>query len=291
MWSFAIQMMLTVSSKFHFLTFKYLSIQRWRCVDIRILKKKNLKHFWTMFLFEAFFFYLNRFSNLIFRFSCTTNKMNWLKDTRVRYSVRQLFVSWPIWFEFISMATVERASVIVQPYAISHRMSQMNRLIRIAAVWLKRSAVQSQWWTWPIRVRWLTIVFGLSNHQIVIFIWKRIFWFALTHLKIWVSAWLLNEISLIKSTNWILIAIELFIGNASSVVIRDGSTSNSTMLKKYDWPQIEGPHEKFQSFVTTLSSGFYISFKGVFLPESRFAIVYTAFSYMGMNNFIRFFLA
>lgn len=58
------------------------------------------------------------------------------------------------------------------------------------------------------------------------------------------------------------------------------------MLKKYDWSQIEGPHEIFQSFVTTLASGFYISFKGVFLPESRFAIVYTAFSYMGMNHFI-----
>lgn len=55
------------------------------------------------------------------------------------------------------------------------------------------------------------------------------------------------------------------------------------MLKQYDWP-IEEPHGKFQSFVTTLTSGFYISFKGVFTPESRFAIVYTAFSYMGMSQ-------
>ncbi|XP_055317756.1 uncharacterized protein LOC129576557 isoform X2 [Sitodiplosis mosellana] len=79
----------------------------------------------------------------------------------------------------------------------------------------------------------------------------------------------------------LLVRIDTFenMESASSVVIRDGSTSNSTMLKQYDWP-IEGKHEKFQSFVTTLSSGFYISFKGVFSPESRFAIVYTAFSYM-----------
>lgn len=53
------------------------------------------------------------------------------------------------------------------------------------------------------------------------------------------------------------------------------------MLKQYDWP-IKQTHEiPFQSFVTTLSTGFYIAFRGVFTPESRFAIVYTAFSYIG----------
>lgn len=71
-----------------------------------------------------------------------------------------------------------------------------------------------------------------------------------------------------------------FLGNKSNVIIRDGSTSDSTMLKQYDWP-IHTANGKFQSFVTTLSSGFYIAFNGVFTPESRFAIVYTAFSYMG----------
>lgn len=69
--------------------------------------------------------------------------------------------------------------------------------------------------------------------------------------------------------------------NSSSVVLRDGSTSDSPLLKQYNWPIDTSTENQFQSFVTTLSSGFYVAFKGVFTPESRFAIVYTAFSYMG----------
>lgn len=76
--------------------------------------------------------------------------------------------------------------------------------------------------------------------------------------------------------------------DASSVIIREGTTSDSQILKEYSWPfemtTTENPlaiKKPFQSFVTTLSSGFYIAFKGTFLPESRFAIVYTTFSFMG----------
>lgn len=87
-------------------------------------------------------------------------------------------------------------------------------------------------------------------------------------------------------TNCLTFHIDYFVlANASSVILRDGITSDSKMLKQYNWPfemrdgnQLEKP---FQSFVSTLSSGFYIAFKGVFSPESRFAIVYTAFSYIG----------
>lgn len=77
----------------------------------------------------------------------------------------------------------------------------------------------------------------------------------------------------------------------SSVIIRDGSTSDSPTLKEYNWPfemdnRRHSTDKPFQSFVTTLSSGFYVAFKGVFTPESRFAIVYTTFSYMGKINML-----
>lgn len=76
--------------------------------------------------------------------------------------------------------------------------------------------------------------------------------------------------------------------DTSSVIIREGTTSDSTILSEYSWPFETATTgnplamaKPFQSFVTTLSSGFYIAFKGTFSPESRFAIVYTTFSFMG----------
>lgn len=61
--------------------------------------------------------------------------------------------------------------------------------------------------------------------------------------------------------------------------VREGITSDSTLLDHFDWP---GDEEKpFENRVTTLSSGFYVSFRGVFDESTRFAIVFTAFSYMG----------
>lgn len=89
----------------------------------------------------------------------------------------------------------------------------------------------------------------------------------------------------------------LFPADESSVVLRDGTTSVSPLLKEYSWSfemldnnQLT-TEKPFQSFVTTLSSGFYVAFKGVFSPDARFAIVYTAFSYMGkVENLLKFFL-
>lgn len=76
--------------------------------------------------------------------------------------------------------------------------------------------------------------------------------------------------------------------DTSSVIIREGTTSDSPIVKEYNWPSeltaTDNPlatERPFQSFVTTLSSGFYIAFKGTFSQESRFAIVYTIFSFMG----------
>ncbi|XP_031625338.1 uncharacterized protein LOC116342012 [Contarinia nasturtii] len=93
--------------------------------------------------------------------------------------------------------------------------------------------------------------------------------------------WLIKPPNSYHLKTHLLVRIDTFenMGNTSSVIIRDGSTSDSTMLKQYGWP-IQTADGKFQSFVTTLSSGFYIAFNGVFTPKSRFAIVYTAFSYM-----------
>lgn len=70
-----------------------------------------------------------------------------------------------------------------------------------------------------------------------------------------------------------------FAANESNVIVREGATSESTLLEHYDWPRDK--IKPFTNLVTTLSSGFYVSFRGVFDESTRFAIIYTAFSYMG----------
>lgn len=67
-------------------------------------------------------------------------------------------------------------------------------------------------------------------------------------------------------------------------MIRDGLTSVAPLLQQYEFPTDSSIAKPFQSFVTALNSGFYIGFRGVFNAESRIAIVYTSFSYMGKNN-------
>lgn len=81
--------------------------------------------------------------------------------------------------------------------------------------------------------------------------------------------------------------IIITIDDESMVVIREGLTSESNLLQTYEWPlDRSSDSSSFRSFVTTLSTGFYISFRGVFNMESRFAIVYTSFSYVGKEQFI-----
>lgn len=70
-------------------------------------------------------------------------------------------------------------------------------------------------------------------------------------------------------------------------MMRDGLTSVASLLQQYEFPIDKSIEKPFQSFVTELNSGFYIAFRGVFNAESRLAIVYTSFSYMGKNNNMR----
>lgn len=73
-----------------------------------------------------------------------------------------------------------------------------------------------------------------------------------------------------------------FVANESSISVREGITSESPLLEHFDWPRDEMKPSK--NLVTALSLGFYVSFRGVFDESTRFAIVYTAFSYMGESR-------
>lgn len=65
------------------------------------------------------------------------------------------------------------------------------------------------------------------------------------------------------------------------MMVRDGVTSAAPLLELYEWPTMKAMTHTSQTYVTSLSTGFYVAFRGVFAPNTRLAIVYTAFSYMG----------
>lgn len=78
--------------------------------------------------------------------------------------------------------------------------------------------------------------------------------------------------------------VQLLAGS-SNVMVREGLTSVSPLLELYEWPLAKSPGSvQVQSFVTALTTGFYVSFRGTFGTKSRIAIVYTAFSYMGTKT-------
>lgn len=82
----------------------------------------------------------------------------------------------------------------------------------------------------------------------------------------------LRRVAFCNVRNWIP-------ANESSVQVREGITSESPLLEHFDWPRDE--IKPFKNLVTALSSGFYVSFRGVFDESTQFIIIYTAFSYMG----------
>lgn len=82
----------------------------------------------------------------------------------------------------------------------------------------------------------------------------------------------------------LLLGVDAFdnMGNASSLTIRQGLTSDRPILEIYQSPAEESLPST--SFITPLTSGFYVRFNGIFEMESRLAIAYTAFSYMGKSD-------
>lgn len=116
------------------------------------------------------------------------NMINCCKDTRAKFFGRRLFSYRPMWLAYDSMEMVALASDIVLLSNILRRISPTMLQIHTVVVLLNRLAVQLQWWTWPTLVQRCSIAFGWSNRRTVIFIWKRIFWFALTHSKTWVNS-------------------------------------------------------------------------------------------------------
>ena len=70
----------------------------------------------------------------------------------------------------------------------------------------------------------------------------------------------------------------------SEIIIRQGITSNRPELDRFDWPTMNDVSSK--SYIVSLNSGFYVSMNAVFSNESRLAIIFTAFSYMGKSKII-----
>lgn len=194
------------------------------------------------------------------------------RQSSIRPGHRWLFASRP-------MATLDW--VIEDKYVIWRKPIAIRSSIgpHSAVVWLSRLAVPSPWWIWSaiIRTNSTLIAFGSSNRQIAICIWKCICCFALMHSIKWVRVWIGTTFPFLRA------AVEQKIyfspANESSVSVREGITSDSALLEHFDWPGDE--KKPFENRVTTLSSGFYVSFRGVFDESTRFAIVFTAFSYMG----------
>lgn len=80
----------------------------------------------------------------------------------------------------------------------------------------------------------------------------------------------------------ISLRVDSFHGMASksSLVIRQGATSNSPELETVAWPN-SGLSEK--NHLVPVTSGFYVRLKGAFGMSSRLAIVYSVFNYMSTN--------
>ncbi|XP_018326251.1 uncharacterized protein LOC108737696 [Agrilus planipennis] len=68
-------------------------------------------------------------------------------------------------------------------------------------------------------------------------------------------------------------------GGNTQLTVRQGVTSNEPALETLRHPMSYFFLSKKKEHVVSLSQGFYVSLKGLFRPESRLSIVYTAFSY------------
>lgn len=77
----------------------------------------------------------------------------------------------------------------------------------------------------------------------------------------------------------LMLRVETFekMAGVSELIIRQGITSDRPIMQR-----ITNPNTGFNetSWILPLSTGFYVSLKGVFGTESRLAIIYTVYSYM-----------
>lgn len=74
----------------------------------------------------------------------------------------------------------------------------------------------------------------------------------------------------------------LILDKNSKLTIRQGITSNHPELETIQSNSIKSILIK--NYVVSMSTGFYVSFNGNFANDSRLALVYTSFSYIGNNS-------
>ncbi|XP_017769077.1 PREDICTED: uncharacterized protein LOC108557170 isoform X2 [Nicrophorus vespilloides] len=66
---------------------------------------------------------------------------------------------------------------------------------------------------------------------------------------------------------------------STELVIRQGMTSNEPIVEVLRYPVSHYIVSKQKEHVAPIAQGFYVSLKGIFRPESRIAIIYSAFNY------------
>lgn len=63
-------------------------------------------------------------------------------------------------------------------------------------------------------------------------------------------------------------------------MIRQGQTSRNKEMNRVEWSDSTSSTAR-KDYIVPMVAGFYVTFKGIFGADSRLALVYTAFSYMG----------
>lgn len=73
----------------------------------------------------------------------------------------------------------------------------------------------------------------------------------------------------------------------TELTLRQGMTSKEPVVEALRHPSSHFAMAKQREHVVSIKQGFYISLKGLFRPESRLAIVYSAFNYKGTSQLVQ----
>lgn len=179
------------------------------------------------------------------------------------------------------------AWVIVRKSAFSpkNKWSIRQSGILIAAATLSHSAVRLLWWIWwPMTLHEsYSIAFGWLNRRIATCIWRRIYFWASISSITWVSGRIFTIFGWVQLISFVRncwsTKSSVFSAGKSTLVIRQGLTSDSPLLDQFEWHS--NGTKPLKNYMTSLASGFYISFIGLFDSDTELALAYTAFSYMG----------
>lgn len=93
---------------------------------------------------------------------------------------------------------------------------------------------------------------------------------------VWIIQPSRNYVHFYTDLQLMVVAFQNF-GPDTELYVHEGSTSNGPVIERLEGLDQIGRNQH----ITTVSKGFYIRFKGSFQMDSRLAIAYTAFNYLG----------